>query len=190
MSPKQRRAFLAHRWDTRLKGKTLKRLRTRLLEHWSCDGVLSRRQRRAVILRAGLFGHTPATWRRIARRLRVSLPRAVRVTRFGARRLTRAGTCIEAGGAALGTSVYTPGGGRELLSDGATATSDGATPTSRDEPDVGDVGGVSQSSPELGPGLFGGGGNGAGDVVLVFLALMLTVLAGLAWQWHSAVRRS
>ena len=139
--------------------------------------MLSSRQRRALILRAGLFGHRPASWRAIARRLGVSGSRVVRLTRAGATRLTRAGTCIEAGGAALGTSVLAPGG-RSAVTQRATAAHEAnVKPTAKR--DISDVRGAFAQSTGLHLGLADDGPGGAKTLLLVLIATVLVLLGTL-----------
>ena len=105
ITPGERRRANSPFWRERLRGKRLRNLRDRVLAHWSCADAVPASQRRALILRAGLFGRQPASWRAIARRMNVPLARAVRLGRSGLKGITSARMCIESGGAALGTSA-------------------------------------------------------------------------------------
>jgi Swiss Army Knife RNA repair-like protein len=181
MSPRERRRFLAHRWETPLSGVSLRRLRTTVLEHWSCAGVLASRHRRALVMRAGLFGRKPATWRAVARRLDVSPARATRLARSGVARLSQAGMCIHAGGAALGTSVYPAG----------ASSAEAADLTKPDrKPEVVRVLTASETGPDVDAdvalALLDKGGGGAPGVLRSFLAVLLALLGGVAL----ATRRS
>jgi hypothetical protein len=180
MSPGERRRFFARMWRTPLEGKSLTRLRASALEHWSCRGVLTSLQRRALILRAGLFGHRPATWTVIARRLGVSRPRAVRLTRAGMNRLKRAGMCIEAGGAALGTSVTSMSRKSTVTPRGATVTPTHAENVrSRSGRDAGDVRGAYAESVGLDLGLADDVAGGGRTLLLVLIAAVLAVVGAL-----------
>ena len=173
-SQRELRRIRGGRWDAALKGTKLRRLRTRLLEHWSCAGVLGSRQRRVLILRAGLFGRAPATWRAVARRVGVSLPRAVRLARSGIVRLSRTGTCIDAGGAALGTSVDP----RLPVSEASAHTPEPKGEAERKgERDEGRVLGASAFYADPRLGLLGEDDGGVPDALLAFLAVLLA-LAG------------
>src|SRR4051794_14393077 len=137
------------RWDTPLRGPRLRRLRNRLLESWSCAGTLPTTTRRVLLMRAGLFGRTPATRRTIARRIGITLGRTLRMERLGVRRLTRAGMCIDAGGAALGTNLPSVAAGGSAVGGSVAGASRDSTGARHHKPDQQGVLGVSESSGPL-----------------------------------------
>jgi hypothetical protein len=174
MSPSERRRFFANFWGKPLSGKSLRRLRARLLEHWSCAGVLASPQRRVLVMRAGLFGRRPAAWRAVARRLGVSAVRAVRLARSGLVRLSSAGTCIDAGGAALGTSIYPPAPGGEVP---AQSAHEGRPKAERE---AAAVLGAFKFHPDVRLGLLDQRDHGARGWLLAFLAILLALVAATA----------
>jgi HAD domain in Swiss Army Knife RNA repair proteins len=90
-SPAQRRRILRRVFDEPARGDRLRRLRETLLDNQGCLGALPDRGRRALIMRAGLFGRQPASRRTIARRLGITLARELRLEVTTLRRLTSAG---------------------------------------------------------------------------------------------------
>ncbi|MET0810518.1 MAG: hypothetical protein ABWY65_05320 [Thermoleophilaceae bacterium] len=146
-----------------------------MLESWSCAGTLAPTTRRVLMMRAGVFGRTPASRRTIARRLGITLTRTVRAERGGIRQLARAGTCIDAGGAALGTNVILAGGG------GAATGSIRFGPLGGPDrlfPDgFGRQGVLGVSKSHIAPPPIGKGEQGYGwrDTLLAFLAVLLAL---------------
>ena len=104
----------------------------------------------------------------------MSLPRAVRLARSGIVRLSRTGTCIDAGGAALGTSVDP----RLPVSEASAHTPEPKGEAERKgERDEGRVLGKSAFYADPRLGLLGEDDGGVPDALLAFLAVLLA-LAG------------
>jgi hypothetical protein len=181
VSPKQWHKMMKRFWDTPLAGKNLRRLRDELLSHWSCATELSPITRTVLILRAGLFGRSPAARTAIARRLGIALRRVVRAEFTGVRQLARAGTCIQAGGAALGTNLDSARGvGFAVGSTTATATARGHDKKSdKAERDQQAVRVVTDSRGPIAKLRGDTGGNGALDTLLAFLAVLLVILLAI-----------
>jgi Swiss Army Knife RNA repair-like protein len=180
MSRQEWRKVEKRRWDRPLRGEQLGRLRERLLEHWSCADALSSTARRVLVMRAGLFGRMPAARRTIARRLGITLAGTLRVERTGLRTLARAGTCIDAGGAALGTNVFGTTANTSLVAGpyaGTGGDGSGTEPSSRHrEPDRQGVLGETESGGPLARLRGGDDEHSALDPLLAFLAILLAVL--------------
>ena len=174
LSPADRRRFLAKLWDEPPRGAPLRRLRARLREHWSCAGVLTSPQRRVLVMRAGLFGGRPAAWRTVARRVGASLPRVVRLARSGLARLSAAGTCIHAGGAALGTSIY------PVAPNAQAAAAPGDEADANRQPEVSGVLGAVDIRPDVRIGLLAKRDNATPRWLLAFLTILLALLAAAA----------
>jgi hypothetical protein len=188
-SPAQRRAILRRIWDEPLRDKSLRRLRKTVFDYEGCLGGLSDLGRRTLIMRAGLDGRQPASRRTIARRLGISLGRALRLELSSLRQLTGAGTRgLCNGGASGGTSIdlVVAGSGDP----GSTARSPQAgsgegAGRSRPEP----AGGVLGDSREGGPiDLDDGLGSAPESLLLLFLVLLgpLAALA-LALRRHGLI---
>jgi len=102
----------------------------------------------------------------------VSPPRAVRLARAGIVRLSRTGTCIDAGGAALGTSVDPRLAVREASA---------GTRQRKSERDEGGVLGASASYADPRLGLVGEDDDGGvADALLAFLAVLLALAGAVA----------
>lgn len=97
-SPAQRRQLLRRTWNRPLRGKRLRQLRRTLEQYETCLGGLPQQGRRVLRLRAGVGPGQPLSRRVVARRLGISLTRALRVERSALRQLVGAGTRGGCGG--------------------------------------------------------------------------------------------
>jgi hypothetical protein len=132
----------------RLRGQKLRRLRRVLLDNWTCSDTLSRNQRRALILRAGLFGRTPLPRAAIARRIGVSPRSALRLERSGLNGLRRA--CgDDALGAAGGTPAYASASSGSVSPELAERQVGGDEGRGGGDAEAGEVLGVFESRGEL-----------------------------------------
>jgi hypothetical protein len=179
MSPRRWRRLQERWWDRPLQGEQLRRVRETLLDSWSCAGALTSTTRRVLIMRAGLFGRAPASRRTIARRLGLTLRGELRAEVLGYTRLARAGTCIAAGGAALGTNVS--------LATGAGSAAGGQTfgplggPDRLLPSDFDKQGVLGVSKSHTPPARLGDSetGHGLRNTLLAFLAVLLALLSAV-----------
>jgi hypothetical protein len=174
LPPAQRRKLLRLAFDSPLRKQRLQQLRRVIGEHRGCLGALPDRGRRALELRAGLFGEEPASRRAIARRLGTSPSGALRLERTSLRRLVSAdqrGLC--AGGGAAATALGGLAGG----SDGSTATP--SSPGGGGGSDA-PTGQVLADVHAGGPGIdLDDGEVGAAETLLFFLLTLLALLGPL-----------
>jgi len=158
-----------------------------LREHWTCAGALSRDQRRALILRAGLFGRRPLARTAVARRVGVGARRALRLERSGVAALRRGGACegdgspttVAASGPATAPAAWHRSG----------PSAAGNEDTGRRKPDVGAVLGASRSHSYLNLGLLSGRDRRSSPSLLALLAF-LAVLCALGVGVTFATRRA
>ncbi len=153
--PAERRRIQRRTWDRPLSKERLRRLRRTVVDHQGCLDGLSDRGRRALVMRAGLFGHRPAPRRGIARRLGVSLRGALRLERSslrglmraGARGLCDAGVVAVAGAATAGASSVGPD--RDGVARATSAAPSGAAGDASEPSPMGDVLGDSRQGTGL-----------------------------------------
>jgi HAD domain in Swiss Army Knife RNA repair proteins len=189
----QRRKLVRLAFGTPLQGPRLRLLRSTIREHSDCLGVLPSRGRRALELRAGLFGRDPVSRRVVARRIGTSPRGVLRLERSSLRRLIDAGErgqCATAGAtaAAIGGSVTGSGGTADASSD---ANGDGDAPSAGTGGDLRPAGEVLADVAEGGPGLdLGDGEEGAAESLLSFLLVVFALLIPLAAMAVVAQRRA
>lgn len=195
LSPAQRRQLLRVAFDTPLRKQRLRQLRSAMHEHGGCLGMLPNRGRRALELRAGLFGREPASRRVIARRIGTSPARALRLERSSLRRLVTAGErgLCDGGVGAPAAGVGSPEWGAGVPGDESSGGNGGGDSRTRGEGDGGTdpraANDVLADVQEGGPGLdLGDGDEGAVETLLFLLLTLLALLvaAAIAWQRHAA----
>jgi hypothetical protein len=161
-------------FDAPLRAQRLRQLRDAIEQHGDCLEALPDRGRRALELRAGLFGKEPLSRRVIARRIGTSPLGVLRLERSSLRRLIAAG---ERGLCGSGAGAV-----------GATASGSAATDARSGESGPGDggrdlrpTGEVLGDAAEGGPGIhLGDGKEDAAESLLFFLLALFALLAPLA----------
>ena len=187
LPPAKRRELIRRAFDTPLRTQRLRQLRRVIREHDDCLGVLPDRGRRALELRAGLFGREPVSRRVIARRIGTSPMGVLRLERSSLRRLIAAG---ERGVCGSGADAAA-----ETASDGTARASAGPADTSSEEEsgssDPRPASEVLADVAEGGPGIdLGDGEEGAAESLLFFLLALFALLAPLAAMAIALQRRA
>jgi hypothetical protein len=163
-----------------------RRLRRSVARLSACLDQLPTRQRRVLVLRAGLGAARPHSRHGVARALDITVRRVGRLERSGlrqARELSRASACgvtdSTSSGSTAGTTLITTPGGDPAAGGGAPdpAAKGSEAPSAR-KPGTGDQGGVrGESDTRVTPIPPGDGPSGG---IALALAIVLIVLAGLA----------
>lgn len=128
VSPAKRRQLLRRTWDQPLRGKRLRQLRHTVEQYQACLGGLPRQGRRALRLRAGIGPGQPVSRRVVARRLGLSLTRALRVERSALSRLVSTGErglCDSGGGGSVLPATAAGAGGPASAGTGGEAGNHG-----------------------------------------------------------------
>jgi hypothetical protein len=188
----QRRKLVRLAFGTPLRGQRLQLLRSAIREHADCLGVLPSRGRRALELRAGLFGREPASRRVIARRIGMSPRGVLRLERSSLRRLIGAGERGQCSSTDATSAIASSAAGSGGAADASSAANRGSDPPSaRNGSDLRPEGDVFADVAEGGPGIdVGDGEEGATESLLFFLLALFALLVPLAAMAVAAQRRA